>query len=87
MYRSLRGTKVVGSRKPLHEAQSLCLLEQARLHVRELQRGQVYLGVFVWQIVQRDVRRGSVGGIFGNIVIVLGVSEFVSESIDALHIQ
>lgn len=44
---------------PLHEARILWRVVQGREQVRREQRGQVYLGGWVWQMLQRVLRRGS----------------------------
>jgi hypothetical protein len=51
--------KTVGSRMPLQEDHNLWRLEQRREHVCTEQRGHVYLGASMWQMVQSDESRGS----------------------------
>lgn len=44
---------------PVHDAQTLWRREQGREQVWREQRGHVYLGMWIWQMRQRDERRGS----------------------------
>ena len=53
------GLKTVGSRTPLHDDHNLCRLEQGSEQVLREQRGQVYLGALMWQMLHSDESRGS----------------------------